>query len=260
MNMPLNLRRRLGRTFDSFVNLLMRPKYIAEALIFNWKLSSTRVKYSKKVKMKSFFEKQYVSKKYKIFWDSSIEDKFLAANYRYRVDSQNKELVFFGKQSSRRWEAISDAISDLSLLNSRDYVIDLGCSSGALVNGIALKFGCNSIGIDINTDNCLDFAKKFKIKKTKFKQLSIEDLFDMKFDSKFKLVLFTYQSHGDIRWLSNKNVQMRFFNWLKHNGQFLIMNDPKNKIAMPFNMLHKLRVLKNADFNTNYLLTIYEII
>lgn len=258
MTIPFFLRRNLGKVFDRCVNVLLTIRHIFETLIFNQEFSERNTAKVKQIKIEDFYKGNFKSQKYKIFWNSTIEDKFLAENSKYTV--KRNDLEFSGSRGAKRWNEISKVISNLKILSEGDYVIDLGCSTGALVNGTALLFGSKSVGIDINVDKCLDYAKKFGIKNAKFKQFSIEDLFKLKFDKKFKLVFFTYQSHGDIRWLKNRDIQIRFFAWLRENSKYIIMNDPKSKLPMPFGYFKKVKVLNNADFNPNYPLTIYEVV
>lgn len=224
----------------------------------------SNLKNLKDTKDKPITLSEFMSKKYQMrvsfpLWDSTKEDKFLKDNSIYSVNVNNKGIEFMGKDGDMRWKAIKKLIASKKLLGKNDIVIDLGCSYGALVNGIALAFGCISLGIDIDVDNCLEYAEKFRVKNASFKKYSIQDITKLRFKKKFKLVLFTYQSHGDIRWLKNKKVQLSFFRWVLENSEYLLINDPKNRLPFPRNMFKEYAKANDRSFNVNYPLKIFKV-
>ncbi len=123
-----------------------------------------------------------------------------------------------------RFLAIKDLILDNIQLSSSDYLLDIGSSTGGILNGMQLYGNHNSLGIDINLDGCLSYANRFSGPKTFFKEMTLQSLIKIKVHNPFKLTLFTYQIHGDSRWLSDVSLQNNFFRWIYHNSEYFLTN------------------------------------
>lgn len=253
------LRRLYGLPLDYLLRFLRAFRNLYNSYLLNKEIEESKNKFLKRMKMSDFLRKDFYPSKNYTLWNSSIEDDLLRKNYGYSVNFKKHTVNFDGKESEKRWLGVLKKLKQLRILSKNDYIVDIGCSTGGFVNGLALAFDCRTIGIDINVDRCLEYAKKFKIRNAKFKQLSMQDLIKISFNRKFKLVIFTYQSHGDIRWLSSKRLHLDFFKWLKHNANFVLMEDPKNKIAMPKSIWFKEITTVEGGFNVKHPLKIYRV-
>jgi len=233
---------------------------IYPTFIFNQKLKNSPIKFSKEMNIDTFSSQRFKTNKTTALWGSSLWGGMLQRNYEYSIDLKNKEINFKGMESIRRWLSISSLLKELKILTKEDVVIDVGCSSGGLINAIVVTFGCKGIGVDINVDGCLDYAASFGIRNSEFIQLAAQDLFTMQFDRRFKLLIFTYQSMGGPNWLSNKVVNLNFFLWVKHTTQYLLMNDPRNKMPLPkTDWFQPIATLREGAFFEEYPLTLYKI-
>lgn len=252
-----NSRRLIGTCIDKTRRLISLPGRLIRDYFFLKKLESENFKFEREISFDDFLSSKLITKTTKALWNSTLEDKFLKKNSIYEINKRTGTLVFEGRDNNNRWLSVKECIAKKKLLLPEDTVIDLGCSTGGLVNGLAFVFGCRAVGIDINPDKSIEYAKKFRVRNAYFKVFSIQDLFKLKFKHKFKIILFTYQSHGDIRWLKNTKVQLDFFNWIKNNGEYLLMNDPRGKMPMP-NWFRETATLQKKSFNPNYPLKIYK--